>query len=129
YIDRIATEGANFTDSYAVWHPSEPNYLALFSGRTFGITDDRIHPHALFTTPNLGAKLLTAGLTFAGYSESLPEPGWDGEKTDDPAGGSYQRKHNPWVNWQDDRVPLPPNKLPPSLNLPFSSFPANFDDL
>src|SRR5207237_468411 len=52
YINRLASEGANFTESYAVWHPSEPNYLALFSGRTFGITDDRIHPHALFTTPN-----------------------------------------------------------------------------
>ena len=29
-----------FTRSYAITHPSEPNYLALFSGSTQGVADD-----------------------------------------------------------------------------------------
>ena len=33
-----------FTQSYAVTHPSQPNYLALFSGDDQGVTDD-ICPH------------------------------------------------------------------------------------
>ncbi len=41
YINRLARQGAMFTASYAVTHPSEPNYLALFSGSTHGVTCSR----------------------------------------------------------------------------------------
>ncbi len=40
FINRIAAHGAVFTDSHAITHPSEPNYLALFSGSTQGVTSD-----------------------------------------------------------------------------------------
>ena len=40
FINTLASEGALFTSSYAVAHPSQPNYLALFSGSTQGITND-----------------------------------------------------------------------------------------
>jgi len=40
YINTLASQGALFTNSYAVTHPSQPNYLALFSGSTHGITND-----------------------------------------------------------------------------------------
>ena len=40
YINSLAKQGASFTQSFAVTHPSEPNYLALFSGSTQGVTDD-----------------------------------------------------------------------------------------
>ena len=36
YITSLAAGNANFTQSYAETHPSEPNYLALFSGSTQG---------------------------------------------------------------------------------------------
>ncbi|HWO38016.1 MAG TPA: hypothetical protein VNO32_55285, partial [Candidatus Acidoferrum sp.] len=36
YINTLASEGASFTNSHAITHPSEPNYLALFSGSTQG---------------------------------------------------------------------------------------------
>src|SRR6266446_4669534 len=39
YINGLATTGALFTNSFAVDHPSQPNYLALFSGSTQGSTD------------------------------------------------------------------------------------------
>src|SRR5690348_9321313 len=34
YIHELAAEGALFTQSFAITHPSEPNYLALFAGET-----------------------------------------------------------------------------------------------
>lgn len=129
FINQLAQRGVLFTQSFAVTHPSQPNYLALFAGDTLGITDNSAHPHDLFTTPNLASKLLDAGRTFTGYADGLPEPAWDGPSAGDADTGSYQRKHNPWVNWQDATTPLPPNKLPLSINQPFTSWPARLDDL
>jgi phosphatidylinositol-3-phosphatase len=108
YINSLARQGALFTSSYAVSHPSEPNYLALFSGSTQGITDDSC-PHR-FTSPNLGSELIAAHLTFAGYSEGLPATG-----SGACSAGVYARKHNPWVNFAN---------VPASANQPFSDFPA-----
>ncbi|MEY9874793.1 hypothetical protein ABH931_004293 [Streptacidiphilus sp. MAP12-33] len=109
YLNSLAAEGASFTASYAVAHPSEPNYLALFSGSTQGLTDDSC-PHA-FTGPTLGSELLGAGLTFAGYSESMPATGFTG-----CTAGDYARKHNPWVNFAD---------IPAADNRTFAAFPTD----
>ena len=76
YLNRLARQGALFTDSRAITHPSEPNYLALFSGSTQGVSDDSC-PHQ-FSAPNLGSELIAAGRTFTGYSESLPAAGSSG---------------------------------------------------
>src|SRR6266481_2356328 len=70
YINQLARRGALFTQSYAITHPSEPNYLALFSGSTQGVTDDSCP--LTFAGANLASELLAAGFSFAGYSESLP---------------------------------------------------------
>ena len=118
YINSLAVKGAVFTQSFGVTHPSQPNYLALFSGSTQGITDNSC-PHA-FSTPNLGHALMAAGLTFAGYSEDLPSVG-----SLICSAGLYARKHNPWVNWQDSVT----NGLPPTANLPMTSFPIDYTKL
>ena len=73
YINSLANAGAKFTQSFAIEHPSEPNYLDLFSGSNQGVTDDSC-PHT-FGTANEGAQLITAGLSFTGYSEDLPSAG------------------------------------------------------
>src|SRR5436305_75805 len=54
YINGLANQGALFTASYAVEHPSQPNYLDLFSGGNQGVTDDSC-PHT-FSTQNLGSE-------------------------------------------------------------------------
>jgi hypothetical protein len=113
YINSLAAHGALFTEYYAIAHPSQPNYLALFSGSTQGVSDDSC-PHT-FATPNLGKGLLDAGLTFAGYSESLPGVGSTSCES-----GSYARKHVPWVNFVN---------VPARSNLPFSQFPSDFNEL
>lgn len=118
YINRLAAQGAVFTRSFGITHPSQPNYLALFSGSTQGVTDNAC-PHT-FTTPNLGQELLEAELTFAGYSEDLPSAG-----SLVCSAGLYARKHNPWANWQDSMI----HGLPATVNLPMTSFPADYSTL
>ena len=73
YIQALAKRGVLFTDSYGIAHPSQPNYLALFSGSTHGISNDACL--ALSTGDNLASALLDAGFSFATYSESLPATG------------------------------------------------------
>ena len=113
YINSLVddTLSALFTDSHGVTHPSQPNYLWLFSGDNQGVTDDNLPIDTPFTTPNLGAELLSNGKTFTGYSEDLPFAGFHGGSS-----GAYARKHNPWVNWQDAN----PNGIPWYLNRAFS---------
>lgn len=108
YINLLARQGANFSQFFALTHPSQPNYLALFSGSTQGVTDNSC-PHT-FSGENLGALLLQAGRDFAVYSESIPAAGYTGCED-----GRYARKHNPAVNWQGV-------SLPASVNLSFASF-------
>src|SRR5689334_7926225 len=55
YINSLASSGANMTSFFAETHPSEPNYLAMYSGDTQGVTDDSC-PHT-FDTANLGGEL------------------------------------------------------------------------
>ena len=110
FINTLAGHGALFTRSYAITHPSQPNYLALFSGGTQGVTDDSC-PHQ-FTAPNLAADLRTAGKSFAGYAEDLPGPG-----SPVCSAGEYARKHAPWTDFSN---------VPGSYSLPFTSFPADF---
>ncbi len=109
YLNQLAAHGTSFTDMHAVTHPSEPNYLALFSGSTHGVIDD-LCPLNL-DGDNLAAALRRAGLSFVGYSEDLPHAG-----SDACTAGSYARKHAPWTNYA---------ALPASTNLPLVAFPAS----
>ena len=76
FLNQLEASAAVLTQSYAITHPSEPNYLALFSGSTQGLSDDSC-PHD-YTGPNLAGALLARGLSFTGYSEDLPAPGFTG---------------------------------------------------
>jgi acid phosphatase len=112
YLTSLAASGAQFTDSRGVSHPSQPNYLALFSGSTHGVTDDSC-PQDLGDRPNLAQQLEQAGLSFAGYSEGMPTAGYTG--CADPT-GTYARKHNPWVDFAN---------IPATSNRPLSQFPTD----
>ena len=114
YIRDLAANSAVFTNSHGIAHPSQPNYLALFSGSTQGVTSDDT-PLSRFTAPSLGGQLIAAGDSFIGYSEGLPHPGYSGGDV-----GNYVRHHNPWVNFLD---------VPSSSSQSFSRFPGNFAKL
>jgi hypothetical protein len=98
----LLPQGRSFADSHAVIHPSEPNYLALFSGSTHGLTSD--HCPVSYDTPNLASELVAAGKTFTGYAESMPRDGYRGCWTI-----AYARKHNPWVDFTN--VPAASNRV------------------
>jgi hypothetical protein len=114
YLNKLAANGANMTHSFGVTHPSQPNYLALFSGSTHGVTSNACPKH-FRRADNLGHQLRKSGRSFVGYAESLPQTGFRGCSS-----GRYLRKHNPWVNF---------GTLPASTNRPFSAFPSDYRKL
>src|SRR5437763_17138020 len=59
YINSLAAQGALFTQSYAITHPSQPNYLHFFSGSAQGVTDDTCPPPGSpYSAANLGGELI-----------------------------------------------------------------------
>jgi len=114
YLNQLMRNAAVLVNAHAVAHPSQPNYLALFSGSTQGIDSDRCFD-PLTGRPSLGQQLISAGRSFIGYSEDLPDVGYTGCTS-----GGYAAKHNPWVHFAN---------LPVTTNLPFAAFPADYASL
>jgi hypothetical protein len=126
YINALAEGGVRFNNMFAIMHPSQPNYLELFSGSNQNMVTNDLPPgmssNTPFSTPNLGAEVIAAGRTFAGYSEALPSTALDADST---IAGGYRRKHNPWVNWTGNG----PHRIPVATNKSFSAFPSDFTQL
>lgn len=124
YINALANDSnsAVFTKSYAIEHPSQPNYIDFFSGGNQGVINDNVPATYPFTTPNLARQLIDSGRTFTTYSEDLPSVGYNGASS-----GYYARKHNPAANWVGSGT----NQLPVTVNQPFTAFPSiiNFSNL
>ncbi len=112
YINALAQRGMLFTQSYGITHPSQPNYLALFSGSLHGVSsnDCPLDLHG----DNLGGVLIAKELSFVSYAESMPEAGYAGCMV-----GAYKRKHNPASNWKELTA----------FNQPFTAFPQDFTQL
>ncbi|MDB5008684.1 MAG: Phosphoesterase family protein [Mucilaginibacter sp.] len=129
YINSLAKGGVLFTDSHGIGHPSQPNYLVLFSGSTQGVTGDEcLEGKTPFKTPNLGAALIDKKLTFKGYAQTMPKAGFldcSYLSSSVTIGRLYARKHIPWANWLGTGV----NTIPPSASVPMTDFPKDFTKL
>ena len=101
YINSLAKAHALFTNSHGVTHPSEPNYLALFSGSTQGMTSD--YCPTTFSSANLATELAAKGYSFAGYSENWPASSacTAGRSSTVSSGYLYWRKHVPWEDFSN----------------------------
>jgi hypothetical protein len=88
-IARLASANALATNYRAVARPSLPNYLALISGSTWGITDNLYHP---LPAADLGTQLTTAGITWRAYME-----GMTAEAGCIRSPYPYALKHNPFA--------------------------------
>lgn len=119
FINELAREGALFTHSSGVAHPSQPNYLGLFSGVTNSDGDDCPESTVPASTATLGGRLRSKGFSFTGYSEGMPTVGYTGCGVPGQPHG-YARKHNPWVNFDD---------VPPTDNRPLQTMPSAYDKL
>jgi hypothetical protein len=99
----LATTYGLATQMFAESHPSEPNYVALVSGTTGGITDDGgwFTPGHLIPAPDLATQLHAKGLAWRAYLEDLPESGsfatFSAGTAETPA-GLYAAKHTAFTN-------------------------------
>jgi phosphatidylinositol-3-phosphatase len=90
----LARRYASLTSYDAVGHPSLPNYLALVSGSTHGISSDCTE--CIVQARNLADTLAAAGKTWKTYAEDLPYPGFTGGSA-----GRYAKKHDPFLYFRD----------------------------
>ena len=93
-FNALARRYATLTDYTAVTHPSLPNYLALVSGSTHGITSDCTG--CIVDARSLADTLAAAGKTWKTYAEDLPYPGFTGGSA-----GDYAKKHDPFLYFRD----------------------------
>lgn len=127
-VGDTTVQAASLQDMHGEYHPSQQNYLVLFSGKDHGVAGDAVEPNPFvpglysFDSPNLASRLIEKGLRFASFSEGLPDTDclkpmdhddhhfeYDcrGNKVDfpDPRGRNspfkYVRKHCPWVNFSN----------------------------
>ncbi|MFL6139375.1 MAG: alkaline phosphatase family protein [Frankiaceae bacterium] len=96
-IDRMASSGTLLTSYFAIAHPSLPNYIALLSGGTQGITSDCTTCTTL-DAPTLVDQLGRAGITWRAYMQGLPAPCSTSVSTD-----SYVRRHDPFMYFRSIR--------------------------
>ena len=87
-IERLAAKYVLATNYRSVSSPSLPNYLAMTSGSTWGITDDAYH---VLPAGGLGAQLTAAGVSWRAYLEGLTSAGCLSSPY------PYALKHNPFA--------------------------------
>lgn len=71
YINLLAKTYGLATHLAAIGHPSLPNYIALTSGSTQGITDDAGPSYHRLGVNNIFKQMETAGKTWGSYQENL----------------------------------------------------------
>lgn len=96
YTNELAQQYALADRYYAIQHPGLPNYLAMFSGHTFGIEESCLN--CVVNEMNLVDALEAKGKTWKSYQEDLPRPCFL-----NATNGKYVRQHNPFVYFQDIR--------------------------
>lgn len=94
YTNALAHRYGLARASFAIGHPSLPNYLALTSGSTQGASSDCTTCH--FAAPNVVDQLEGAQISWKAYLEDLPSPCFTGA-----GAGGYAKKHNPFGYYDD----------------------------
>jgi phosphatidylinositol-3-phosphatase len=87
YTSQLAAKFAATTNYHGITHPSLPNYLAMTSGNTWGVTDDGWHD---LPAGGLGAQLTAAGIDWRAYMEGMTAGCYRN-------GNGYALKHNPFA--------------------------------
>ena len=106
-LNALANDYGIATNYSGVGDPSEPNYVAMLGGDTFGISDDNPYwfPGHTVSASNLLSEMESAGKTWRGYFQNMPYPGYPGYCYPDKCNGipdadtQYVSKHNGIVNF------------------------------
>ncbi len=113
YLTTLSRRYGYARDWRAVRHPSLPNYLAIFGGSTFGVTDDRSPRRQ---TQHIGGsrsifdQALAAHKTAATYAESMPGSCYG--STYPMHAPRYAVRHNPWAYFAAGRAGCRRHDLP-----------------
>lgn len=124
-ITRLAHKYGYASNFYAERHPSEPNYIAMLGGDTFGISDDDAfycksasnkpgceassdpgYVDHTVTARSLTDQLTAKGLSWKGYFQDIPQPGslaYAWPSPGEPVAGKpeklYAAKHNGFLTF------------------------------
>lgn len=116
YLNSLARQYGLATQYYANTHPSIGNYFMMTAGHIITNNDGYT---GTVTADNLVRHLLSAGLTWKSYAESLPYAGYlRGDS------GAYLKHHNPFAYFSDVR-----NSDVQKMNLvPFTQFATDLNN-
>lgn len=124
-MNALANNYGLATNYSGVGDPSEPNYVAMLGGDTFGLSTDDPYwfPGQTVNASNLMSQLEAAGKTWRGYFQNMPYPGYRGYCYPDKCNGipdadtQYVAKHNGIVNFANMQNPTEFGKMFPFAQL------------
>ena len=99
YAFKLAKRYGYASNYTATTHPSLPNYIAMASGRTYGVRDDRNPSAHKLTGASVFGQAIAAGKTAATYADGMPS-----NCALTKGGSSYVPRHNPWAYFVDERA-------------------------
>jgi hypothetical protein len=91
FFAKFAKDGALLTNFFAETRPSQPNYLALVSGDTYGVTRNN---NVNLNVRHVGDLLEAKGKSWKIYLEDYPGNCFTGAYS-----GDYVRRHNPFISF------------------------------
>jgi Phosphoesterase family len=112
------------TGYFGISHPSEPNYVALLGGNTFGISSDDAYWTQEVHAPSLISQLDRAGLSWKAYLQAVPHPGYQGICYPAKCNGApdsdplYVAKHDGIQNYLSSQNPFDWSRQVPIGELP-----------
>ena len=107
YLNQLIDDYGIATNYTAVAHPSQPNYVALWSGSTQGVRDDGVRR---IEATNVADQLEANGKSWMVFAENVPVASARGEPIcytgatasgGPDGGGTYARKHEPAISFLD----------------------------
>ena len=97
FTRRLGNRYGRATGYRAITHPSLPNYLAISTGSTHGIRDDKPPSAHPLTGSSVFGQALQNGRTARVYAESMRS------RCSRVDRGRYAVRHNPWTYQHDER--------------------------
>ena len=135
YFNTLWSEGENrtgpvtdYTQMYAVSHPSLPNYLAISSGSTWGTSGSDNVSAGEFQGPSLWDQLTAAGISWGIDEEAMPSACFAASTYNDTSAGGtdgqYVLRHNPGTPYAPVYTSSERQNVQPLSALNTSSLPA-----
>lgn len=101
YLYGLSNQFGRATKVYGITHPSQPNYIAFWSGATQGVGDNNVHN---LNAPTLASQVTAAGKEWRVYAQNVPGNCFTGGSAsggiDGPGvAGTYVRRHEPAISF------------------------------